>query len=110
MTLALGSFTALVVDVCLGDQSVPGCGQLGLLKGAHFATERFFRKQRANGGIVGRKGEGWPRFDYTVPSGFGTNSLPPEVRDEFCDETSECTTRMSRSALAGAGADLHGGG
>eukprot|EP01045_Picozoa_sp_COSAG04_P021802 COSAG04_NODE_2380_length_4235_cov_1.534333_6_plen_331_part_00 len=90
MTLSLGSFTALV-GVCLNDQMTPGAGQLGLLKGGHHATQRFFRKQRASGGIIGPEGEGWPRFDYSVPAGVGTVSLPQEVKDEFCDESSETT-------------------
>ena len=44
MTLGLGSFTAFVF-VCLNDQTVEGRGQTALLRGAHHATEKFFRWQ-----------------------------------------------------------------
>lgn len=59
--LALGSFTAFV-GVALNDQTVPGCGQLCVVKGVHEHTEAFFRMQRAAGGVVGIEGPGWPRF------------------------------------------------
>ena len=60
MTLGLGSFTAFVF-VCLNDQSVEGRGQTALLRGAHHATEKFFRWQYETNGKLGPEGPGWPR-------------------------------------------------
>ena len=75
--LSLGSFTCFV-GVCLNDQTIEGRGQLAVLPRAHHALERFLRKQREGGGIVGMEGEGWPRLDYNAPNGCGLNvrSLP----------------------------------
>ena len=83
-TLSLGVFTAFVA-VPLNDQSVPGCGQIGVLPGVsmrpaepserlelqltrygrsqgHHAMEKFFRHQRDNGGVLGPEGADWPRL------------------------------------------------
>ena len=49
MTLGMGSFTTFAF-VCLNDQTQEGCGQTAVLKGAHHATEEFFRQQRAQSG------------------------------------------------------------
>ena len=90
MTLGMGSFTAFVF-VCLNDQTREGCGQTALLKGAHHATERFFRWQRAQNGCIGPEGPGWPRLNHDAPNRCGLVYLPEAVRDQFLDDTSECT-------------------
>ena len=90
MTLGLGSFTSFVF-VCLNDQTVEGCGQTALLRGAHHATERFFRMQRDINNHLGPEGPGWPRLDYDSPNRCGLVYLPEVVRDEFLDEDSEST-------------------
>ena len=90
MTLGLGSFTAFAF-VCLNDQTREGCGQTALLRGAHHAVEKFFRKQRDINNALGPEGPGWPRLDYQSPNRCGLVYLPQEVRDQFIDETSEKT-------------------
>jgi hypothetical protein len=90
MTLGLGSFTAFAF-VCLNDQTREGCGQTALLKGAHHAVERFFRWQRDTNNHLGVEGPGWPRLNHEAPNRCGLVYLPQAVRDEFIDETSECT-------------------
>jgi hypothetical protein len=90
MTLGLGSFTAFAF-VCLNDQTREGCGQTSLLRGAHHATERFFRWQRDINNCLGPEGPGWPRLNYEVPNRCGMVYIPDVVQEEFCDETSECT-------------------
>jgi hypothetical protein len=90
MTLGLGSFTAFVF-VCLNDQSVEGCGQTALLRGAHHAVESFFRMQRSTNNHLGPEGPGWPRFDHSAPNRCGLVYLPEAVRDQFLDESSEST-------------------
>ena len=90
MTLGMGSFTAFVF-VCLNDQTREGCGQTALLKGAHHATERFFRWQRAQNGCIGQEGPGWPRLNHDAPNRCGLVYLPDAVRAEFLDDTSERT-------------------
>ncbi len=90
MTLALGSFTAFVF-VCLNDQTVEGCGQTALLRGAHHAAEKFFRMQRDTNNCLGPEGPGWPRIDYEAPNRCGLVYLPEAIRNEFLDEDSECT-------------------
>jgi hypothetical protein len=90
MTLSLGSFTAFVF-VCLNDQTVEGCGQTALLSGAHHAVEKFFRMQRDTNNRLGPEGPGWPRLNHDAPNGCGLVYLPEAVRDQFIDETSECT-------------------
>jgi hypothetical protein len=90
MTLGMGSFTAFVF-VCLNDQTRPGCGQTSLLKGAHHATEEFFRWQRSQGDKMGPEGPGWPRLDNDVPNRCGLVYLPERVREQFIDDSSEAT-------------------
>ena len=90
MTLGNGSFTAFVF-VCLNDQSVEGCGQTALLRGAHHAVERFFRRQYETNGHLGPEGPGWPRLNHDAPNRCGLVYLPDEVREQFLDETSEAT-------------------
>ena len=90
MTLGLGSFTAFVF-VCLSDQTVEGCGQTALLRGAHHAVERFFRMQRDTNNCLGPEGPGWPRLDYESPNRCGLVYLPEAIREQFLDESSECT-------------------
>ena len=90
MTLGLGSFTAFVF-VCLNDQTVEGRGQTALLPGAHHAVEKFFRMQRDTNGHLGPEGPGWPRLNHDCPNRCGLVYLPEAVRDQFIDETSECT-------------------
>ncbi len=90
MTLGLGSFTAFVF-VGLNDQTVEGCGQTGLLRGAHHAVEKFFRWQRQTNNHLGPEGPGWPRLDHQVPNRCGLVYLPKAILSQFVDETSECT-------------------
>ncbi len=90
MTLGLGSFTAFVF-VCLNDQTVEGRGQTALLRGGHHAVEKFFRMQYETNGHVGPEGPGWPRLNHEAPNRCGLVYLPEAVRDQFLDETSECT-------------------
>lgn len=90
MTLGLGSFTAFVF-VCLNEQMTEGCGQTALIPGSHHSVERYFRKQMEVNGHLGPEGPGWPRLNHDCPNRCGLVYLPEEVRDEFIDETSECT-------------------
>ena len=90
MTLGLGSFTAFVI-ICLNDQTIEGCGQTALLKGAHHSVERFFRWQYETNGHLGPEGPGWPRLNYDAPNRCGLVYIPPAVAEEFIDETSEST-------------------
>ncbi len=90
LTLGMGSFTAFVF-VCLNDQSREGCGQTAVLRGAHHATEAFFRWQRAQNNHIGPEGPGWPRLDHSVPNRCGLVYLPEAVREQFVDDTCETT-------------------
>ena len=90
MTLGLGSFTAFVF-VCLNDQTVEGRGQTALLRGAHHAVEEFFCMQRDTNGCLGPEGPGWPRLNHSCPNRCGLVYLPGAVRNQFLDESSECT-------------------
>ena len=90
MTLGMGSFTAFVF-VCLNDQTREGRGQTALLRGAHHVTEKFFRWQRSVNGCIGPEGPGWPRLNHDAPNRCGLVYLPQAVRDQFIDDTSECT-------------------
>jgi len=90
MTLGLGSFTAFAF-VCLNDQTVEGCGQTALLRGAHHAVEKFFRWQRDTNNHLGPEGPGWPRLDHEAPNRCGLVYLPEAVRNQFIDETSKPT-------------------
>lgn len=82
MTLSIGSFTAFV-GVALNDQTKFGRGNLGLLKGAHHAVEKFFQSQRDSGGVVGPGGKGWPRLRVSGNSRVGLTFLPDEIKDQF---------------------------
>ena len=90
MTLGLGSFTAFVF-VSLNDQTIEGRGQTALLRGAHHAVERFFRWQRDTNNCLGPEGPGWPRLDHESPNRCGLVYLPEAVRNQFLEESSECT-------------------
>lgn len=90
MTLGIGSFSAFVF-VCLSDQMQPGCGQTSLLRGAHHATQEFFRWQAAQGDRMGPEGPGWPRLNVDVPNRCGLVYLPDRVKEQFIDEDSEAT-------------------
>lgn len=90
MTLGLGSFTAFVF-VSLNDQTVEGCGQTALLRGAHHEVEAFFRWQRDANNCLGPEGPGWPRLNHDAPNRCGLVYLPEAVRNQYLDENSECT-------------------
>lgn len=90
MTLGLGSFTAFAF-VCLSPQMKEGSGQTAVLKGAHHATEKFFRMQRDRNNHLGPEGPGWPRIDENSANRSGLVYLPEEVREQFIDKTSETT-------------------
>jgi len=90
MTLGLGSFTAFTF-VCLNDQLEEGCGQTSVIPGGHHALAKFFQKQRDINNCIGPEGPGWPRLDHEAPNRCGLVYLPEEVKNQFLDETSECT-------------------
>mgnify|MGYP006160428797 CR=1 FL=1 len=90
MTNALGGFTAFLF-VCLSDQTMPGGGQTNVLRGAHHATEEFFRWQYRQGARFGNEGPGWPRLNHDVPNRCGYRHLPDSIYEQFTDESSECT-------------------
>jgi hypothetical protein len=83
--LNLGNYTCLV-GVSLSDQSVEGCGNLGLLRGAHERMQEFFRHQAACGGPLGPGGPLWPRFDHNSPNGWGVVHYPAFVREAFLED------------------------
>ena len=76
------SFAALVA-VALSDQTAEGTGNLGVLKGAHHAIERFFQDQRDAGGPLGPDGPNWERIDRDAPNKCGLRHYPDEVRLAF---------------------------
>ena len=78
----ISNFTALL-GIPLSDQTAPGCGNLGLLAGAHHHIERFFQKQRDAGGPLGPDGPEWERFDFDAPNGCGLRHYPESVRNAF---------------------------
>ena len=90
MTNSLGSFTAFLF-ICLSDQSMPGGGQTNVLKGAHHASEEFFRWQYSQEKRLGIDGPGWPRLNHDVPNRCGYQFLPEKIMDQFSDETSATT-------------------
>jgi len=90
-TITLGCFTALV-GVALNDQTQPGKGQLGVLKGVHDEVEASFRMQREQGGPIGPEGPGWPRIMPTANGGTFLNGLPDQVRIR-AQEISEAENR-----------------
>lgn len=77
--ISLGSYTALV-GVCLNDQTKPGGGQLGVMRGLHEEAEAAFRRQRDSGSVIGPEGDGWPRLKATEDGGVALNGLPHSVR------------------------------
>jgi hypothetical protein len=89
-TISLGSYTALV-GVALNDQTVPGNGQLGVLRGMHEEVEAAFRMQRDAGGVIGPEGPGWPRIKATRDGGTYLNGLPESVRRKAEAIASETT-------------------
>ena len=78
----ISNFTALL-GIPLSDQTALGCGNLGLLAGAHHHIELFFQKQREAGGPLGPDGPEWERFDFEAPNGCGLRHYPESVRDVF---------------------------
>ncbi len=79
-TISLGSYTALV-GICLNDQTKPGGGQLGVMRGMHEVAEEAFRRQRDAGGVIGPEGPGWPRIVATEDGGTMFNGIPDLVRE-----------------------------
>ena len=80
----MANYTCLL-GVPLSDQMAEGSGNLGLLRGAHFAMEHAFRKQRDAGGPLGPGGPGWPLEDLAAPNGHGLCHYPDSVRAQFED-------------------------
>ncbi len=78
--LSIGSYTALV-GVALNDQLLPGCGQLGVLRGMHEPVQACFRRQRAAGGVIGPEGPDWPRIKATPGGRTYCNGLPDTIRE-----------------------------
>ncbi len=81
----ISNFAGLV-GIALSDQTTDGCGNLGLLKGAHHEIERFFQSQRDAGGPLGPDGPGWPREHTEAPNGHGLRHYPDAVRDAFRED------------------------
>ena len=77
--ISLGSYTG-IVGVALNDQTVPGNGQFGVLKGMHEEVEAQFRNQRDSGGVIGPEGPGWPRIKITSDGKPYLNGLFESVR------------------------------
>ena len=74
-----GSYTALV-GICLSDQSQPGNGQFGVLKGMHEDVEKVFQRQRDSGGVIGAEGVDWPRIKIDARERPFCNGLPDSIR------------------------------
>ena len=79
-TISIGSYTALV-GVALSDQTRPGNGQFGVLKGMHEAVEAAFRRQRDAGSVIGPEGLDWPRIKISASGRPYLNGLPDAVRE-----------------------------
>ena len=79
-TISTGSYTALV-GVALNDQTHPGNGQFGVLKGMHEAVEAAFRRQRDAGSVIGPEGLDWPRIKVSASGRPYLNGLPDAVRE-----------------------------
>ncbi|MDP6268704.1 MAG: hypothetical protein QGF47_13720, partial [Arenicellales bacterium] len=62
-----------------------------VIPGGHHALAKFFQKQRDINNCIGPEGPGWPRLDHEAPNRCGLVYLPEEVKNQFLDETSECT-------------------
>ena len=74
-----GSYTALV-GVCLSDQTQPGNGQFGVLKGLHEDVQKVFQRQRDSGGVIGAEGLDWPRIKINAREQPFCNGLPDSIR------------------------------
>lgn len=96
MTLGMGSFTAFVF-VCLNDQTREGCGQTSLLKGAHHATEKFLRWQRATNGRMGPEGPAGRASTMRRPTAVGSSTCRSPCASSFS------TRRPSPRRTAGVG-------
>ncbi len=77
--ISIGSYTALV-GVALNDQTVPGNGQLAVIKGMHEDVEAVFRKQRDAGSVIGPEGIDWPRIKVSESGRPYMNGLPDSIR------------------------------
>ena len=77
--LSNGSYTALV-GICLSDQTQPGNGQFGVLKGLHEHVEQVFQRQRDSGGVIGAEGVDWPRIKIDARERPFCNGLPDSIR------------------------------
>jgi hypothetical protein len=84
------NFTALV-GIALSDQTIEGCGNLGLLKGAHHRIGEFFQQQRDAGGPLGPDGPGWKREHTEAPNGHGLRHYPEQVRAAFRKDALQTT-------------------
>ena len=80
----VSNFTALL-GIPLSDQMLEGCGNLGLLRGAHHIIEQFFQEQRDLGGPLGPDGPGWERVHVEAPNGSGLRHYPDAVRNALAD-------------------------
>ena len=80
----INNFTALL-GIPLSDQMTEGCGNLGLLRGAHHHLERFFQYQRDQGGPLGPDGPDWPRVHTEAPNRSGLRHYPDAIREQFKD-------------------------
>jgi len=76
------NFTALL-GIPLSDQMQEGCGNVGLLRGAHHHFERFFQQQKALGGPFGPDGPNWPRIHEEAPNRSGLRHYPDEIRNAY---------------------------
>ena len=76
------NFTGLL-GIPLSDQSEEGCGNVGLLTGAHRPMSKFFKHQRDKGGPIGPDGPGWERLDTEAPNKSGLRHYPEQVRSQF---------------------------
>ena len=84
------NFTALV-GIALSDQTIEGCGNLGLLKGAHHRMGEFFQQQRDAGGPLGPDGPAWDREHSEAPNGHGLRHYPEQVRAAFREDAVQTT-------------------
>jgi hypothetical protein len=69
-TISNGSYTALV-GVALNDQTVPGNGQLGVMRGLHEDVQAAFCRQREAGTVIGAEGLDWPRIKEDLVGRLG---------------------------------------
>lgn len=81
----VSNFTALL-GIPLSDQSEPGNGNLGLLRGAHHHIATFFSQQRESGGPLGPDGPNWDRIDTEAPNGCGLRHYPDYVRSQYRED------------------------